>query len=105
LQIVDKKNIRNKPIMVNNQGDLERIGNIIPRVLEGFMQNSPQYQVLKYLSLPHRWLTVKRCSSMFKTTELRKIISRLRQQRYMIGSEWMKDRNTRYKRYYLRGDK
>lgn len=64
-----------------------------------------QKDVLTYLKQGGR-LTVKTAIMMFHTTELRKIVSRLRELGHRIGSTWRTDkasngREVRFKEYYL----
>lgn len=65
----------------------------------------PQNKILAYFKEGGR-LTVNKALYMFSTTELRKIVSRLRRAGHRIGSQWRSDkasdgRNVRYKEYYL----
>lgn len=64
-----------------------------------------QKDILTYLKQGGR-LTVKTAIMMFHTTELRKIVSRLRELGHRIGSTWRTDkasdeRQVRFKEYYL----
>ena len=64
-----------------------------------------QKGILTYLKQGGR-LTVKTAIMMFHTTELRKIVSRLRELGHRIGSTWRTDkasdgREVRFKEYYL----
>jgi hypothetical protein len=64
-----------------------------------------QKDILTYLKQGGR-LTVKTAIMMFHTTELRKIVSRLRELGHRIGSTWCTDqtsdgRQVRFKEYYL----
>lgn len=64
-----------------------------------------QKDILTYLKQGGR-LTVKTAIMMFSTTELRKIVSRLRELGHRIGSTWRTDkaadgREVRFKEYYL----
>lgn len=65
----------------------------------------PQKRILAYFKEGGR-LTVNKALYMFSTTELRKIVSRLRQAGHNITSQWRTDtasdgRNVRFKEYYL----
>lgn len=65
----------------------------------------PQKRILAYFKEGGK-LTVNKALHLFSTTELRKIVSRLRQAGHRIGSQWRSDtasdgRNVRYKEYYL----
>lgn len=64
-----------------------------------------QKDILTYLKQGGR-LTVKTAIMMFHTTELRKIVSRLRELGHRIDSTWRTDkasdgREVRFKEYYL----
>lgn len=66
--------------------------------------------VLKYLQSHRGGLTVKGCGEMLGTTELRKIVSDLKDAGWIIGDVWETGTNrygetTRYKRYFLLGKK
>ena len=52
--------------------------------------DDPQRQILAYF-IGGGSLTVKKAWKMFGTTELRKVVSRLRRRGYPISSEWITD--------------
>lgn len=61
--------------------------------------NNPQKAVADYLKTG-KSLTVLECWQLFKTTELRRIISRLKQEGMAIIAQWEKGpQNEKYKRY------
>lgn len=62
--------------------------------------------IVKYLQTHRTGLTVKECIDRFGTTELRKIISLLKDKGYVFTTVWEYGYNrfgmeTRYKRYWL----
>lgn len=62
--------------------------------------------IIKYLQTHKSGLTVKECQERFGTTELRKIISNLKDQGYNFHDVWEWGINrygleTKYKRYWL----
>lgn len=65
---------------------------------------APQNAILAHLLGGGR-LTVNKALSMFRTTELRKVVSRLKRAGHDIRSVWRDDvadgRKVRYKEYYL----
>ena len=66
-------------------------------------------RVIEYLR-KHKSLTVSECRDKIGTTELRKVISNLKNKGYIIEGIWESGINrvgvtTRYKRYYLIGEK
>jgi hypothetical protein len=61
---------------------------------------NPQSQVLEYLKAGGG-LTVQKCLSLFHTTELRRIVSRLKMEGYLINSHFVKQEKSRFKFYYL----
>ena len=63
--------------------------------------DTPQKQVLEYLKTG-KDLTVCSCRELFHTTELRRIVSRLRQDGHNITGFMTKDLDGhRFKRYFL----
>lgn len=69
------------------------------------MRHTPQTQILSFL-MNGGMLTVTRAQRLFHTTELRRIVSRLRKKGYPICAErqsgMTKDgRAIRYKEYYI----
>lgn len=66
--------------------------------------NNPQVQIQDYLARGGT-LTVQQAFRMFHTTELRKIMTRLKRKGYIILDRWTdseKDgRKSRYKVYYM----
>lgn len=69
------------------------------------MTHDPQTKILVYLKQGGR-LTVRKAERLFNTTELRRIVSRLRKQGYTICSDKRKavtedGRPTQFNEYYL----
>jgi len=62
--------------------------------------------IIKYLQSHRNGLTVKECQERFGTTELRKVISNLKDKGYVFTTVWEWGINrygieTKYKRYWL----
>lgn len=69
------------------------------------MERNPQREILAYLLSGGR-LTVQKAARQFETTELRKVISRLRRKGYAICADKCYDktrsgRNTQFNEYYI----
>lgn len=58
------------------------------------MKIDPQRQILAYF-IGGGSLTVKKAWQLFGTTELRKVVSRLKDKGYPISSEWITDTSAR----------
>lgn len=72
--------------------------------------NGTHAVVLKYMQTHRGGLTVKACGEMLGTTELRKIVSDLKDAGWIISDVWETGTNrygetTRFKRYFLLGRK
>lgn len=82
----------------------------VPVMAHNLIMNiKPQTQILAYLRGGDR-LTVKRAWKMFGTTELRKVVSRLKRKGFDISSYWTTElssdgRVCRIKTYYCSVDK
>lgn len=69
------------------------------------MKHNPQTKILAYLVVGGR-LTVRKAERLFHTTELRRIVSRLRRKGYTISSDKLSavtedGRPTRFNEYYM----
>ena len=69
------------------------------------MKHDPQTKILTYLVVGGR-LTVRKAERLFHTTELRRIVSRLRRKGYTISSDKLSavtedGRPTRFNEYYM----
>lgn len=69
----------------------------------------PQNQILAYLKQGGR-LTVNTALTLFRTTELRKVVSRLKRKGHAIQTRWVTDtttpdgRPTPHKEYFIHGE-
>lgn len=69
------------------------------------MKCDPQNEILSYLCKGGR-LTVRKAERLFHTTELRRVVSRLRKRGYMIGDKCLSDKTedgriVYFKEYYF----
>jgi L-amino acid N-acyltransferase YncA len=65
---------------------------------------TPQSQVLAYMKAGNA-LTVQDCLRLFRTTELRRIVSRLKSAGNIIGGVTVEENGSRFKRYHYIGER
>lgn len=68
-----------------------------------------EQEVVKYMRKNKKGLTVVMCQELLGTTELRKVVSDLKDKGFSIGNIWEEGYNrygnkVRYKRYFLLGE-
>lgn len=62
--------------------------------------NTAQNLILDYFMRGHS-LTVVSCRERFHTTELRRVVSRLRKRGYDVIGRWKTENGYRFKRYFI----